>query len=375
MASHKEVLYEKIYHNILQAIQNGEIAPGERLGSEVEIATRFGVSCITSKRALNQLAHDGYIVRYPGRGSYVQQVPRQPARDLAGAAPGLVAVIMPELSASYGVRLLASVQHALHKAGFDVVIGLSHGSQTVESEEIDRFSRLGVKGYVIFPVNGEFYNSEILRLHLDGMPLVLVDKPLSKIPVSAVWSQNEEAGYTATQYLIERGHRRIAFLSPTRANTETLESRYAGYARALNDAGLSLETELILDDLPSERFEDHFSPDDRGYESLLHFFENHADITAVLAAEYRIGLESLKVFRRLNIGCPEQISLMTFDGPWPLDVSMQLTHMRQDEWTMGQTAVQFLLNQISHGERDANLMAIPTVLVEGFSTRTISQWS
>ncbi len=359
-----KTLYKKIYREILQAIESKSLGPGDALGSETEIAARFQVSRITSKRALDELAKDGYIVRQPGRGNYVKRATGDPSEPLEG----LVAIIMPGLSPSYGVRLLASLHYGLRKRGFDVLLGLSHGDQQGESEEIERLKARGAKGFIIFPVNGEYHNARILRLHLDGDPLVLVDKPLSRIPVSAVWSENEQAGWRATRLLLHQGHRTIAFLSPPTAHTETLEQRYAGYARALREMSVRLEPELVMCDLPSEQVDEDVGRVGRRYQGVLEFLRLHPDVNGVLAAEYRIGMDTLKALHELHRGCPDPVSLITFDGPWLVDSAYELTHVRQDEWAMGQAAVRLLCHQMSEPGCAVELIAIPTTMVEGFST-------
>jgi GntR family transcriptional regulator len=64
-----------LYHqlqNILKAeIEAGRLAPDARLPSEQELATRFGVSKITVRQALTELAQAGYIRREQGRGTFV----------------------------------------------------------------------------------------------------------------------------------------------------------------------------------------------------------------------------------------------------------------------------------------------------------------
>lgn len=365
MTRQNNALYKRIYQEILQAIQSDQLHPGDALGSELEIATRFEVSRITSKRALDELAKAGYIVRQPGRGNYVQErpaIPRTPAKQ------GLIAIIMPELSPSYGVRLLASLHYGLRQAGFDVLLGLSHGDQEGESEEIQRLRAQGAQGFIIFPVNGEYHNAQILRLHLDRVPLVLVDKPLSRIPVSAVWSENEQAAWTATRWLLEQGHRTVAFLSPPTAHTETLEQRYAGYERALREAGIPAQDDLIVCDLPSDRMDEDLARVEQRYQGVLRFFQNHPAVSGVLATEYRIGMDTLKALRKLGRSCPESISLITFDAPWLIDSVYELTHVRQDEWAMGQAAVRLLVRKMTDPSSQAEVIAIPTTLVEGFST-------
>src|ERR1039458_1295608 len=64
-----------LYHqlqNVLKAeIESGRWGPDERLPSEQEIAERFGVSKITVRQGLQELAQLGYIRREQGRGTFV----------------------------------------------------------------------------------------------------------------------------------------------------------------------------------------------------------------------------------------------------------------------------------------------------------------
>lgn len=363
MGSRRRTLYETIYQEVLSAIQSGEIRAGDRLGTEAEIAARYGVSRITSKRAMDQLAREGVIERRPGRGSFV----REPS---ASAEPHLVGVVIPELSPTYGTRLLASLADGLAAHGFDMAVALSHGDQAIESEAVGRFRAHAVKGFVIFPVNGEYHNAAILRLHLDRVPLVLVDKPLARVNVAAVWSNNEAAGYDATRHLIDLGHRRIGFLSSPMAHTETLEDRYRGYRRALQEAGIEYAPGLVAESLPTERLD--ATEDDGGYATIAEFLRAHGDCTALVATEYRIGLETIQAARSLGWPVPDRMSLVTFDGPFPVDPSTQITHIRQDERAMGQEAVRLLLEQLQGGQSQAARVEIPAHLVPGVTTGPVA---
>lgn len=69
-------LYSRIYKILRDGIGNGEYPPGSFLPSEQDIVTRFGVSRITAKRALDELAAAGYATRERGKGTRVNTVPR-----------------------------------------------------------------------------------------------------------------------------------------------------------------------------------------------------------------------------------------------------------------------------------------------------------
>lgn len=85
-------LYYQLKRILLRHIQNGDIVPGEALPSEVELQQRYGVSRITVRRALSDLASEGYISRQPGRGTFVLQPKLQDRSEkLGGFADDLVA--------------------------------------------------------------------------------------------------------------------------------------------------------------------------------------------------------------------------------------------------------------------------------------------
>jgi GntR family transcriptional regulator len=54
-------LYQQIAGDVRTAIRDGELAPGEQVPTEMELAQRYGVSRNTARMALNALAHEGLI--------------------------------------------------------------------------------------------------------------------------------------------------------------------------------------------------------------------------------------------------------------------------------------------------------------------------
>ena len=65
--------YEVLYRHLAEGIAAGDWKPGEKLPTEMQLADQFGVSRITSKRALNLLAEQGLAVRKRGLGTFVSQ--------------------------------------------------------------------------------------------------------------------------------------------------------------------------------------------------------------------------------------------------------------------------------------------------------------
>ena len=71
--SQKSLLYEHIINYLRKEINTGVLKPGDKLPTEMELAKKFNVSRITSKRALEDLRVEGLIYRVRGSGSFVSQ--------------------------------------------------------------------------------------------------------------------------------------------------------------------------------------------------------------------------------------------------------------------------------------------------------------
>lgn len=75
-------VYLRIQRHFLDRIASGELAVGERLPTEMEIARSFGTSRATVQSAMARLVHDGWIEKQAGRGTFVCDSPRSARIDL-----------------------------------------------------------------------------------------------------------------------------------------------------------------------------------------------------------------------------------------------------------------------------------------------------
>ena len=76
-------LTEKVYHQILDLMVNGEITPGQKL-TFIELAKQFTVSRTPINSALSLLAQDGYLDFTPNRGYTVHRLTNKEAKHLQG---------------------------------------------------------------------------------------------------------------------------------------------------------------------------------------------------------------------------------------------------------------------------------------------------
>ena len=78
-------LHRQLFLVLHDEIARGAIAPGDALPTEQSLCDQFGVSRITVRRALADLAEQGYIERRQGVGSFVRQLNRSDEAPLSGS--------------------------------------------------------------------------------------------------------------------------------------------------------------------------------------------------------------------------------------------------------------------------------------------------
>lgn len=98
-------LYHQIRDELRQRILSGELRPGDLLPGEFEICNATGVSRMTARLALSQLANQGMVVRQRGRGSFVAS-PKPTFRDLPATLLSYTE-IMKRLGLQAGAKIVS----------------------------------------------------------------------------------------------------------------------------------------------------------------------------------------------------------------------------------------------------------------------------
>ncbi len=184
---------------------------------------------------------------------------------------------------------------------------------------------------------------------------------------SAIYPDDERAGYDATRLLLGMGHRRIAYthmsIKPGAHYSE--QDRMAGYERAMREAGLATRVVGMVDS------ESDHGPLDRARrlakaretcESLL------GDTMNRPSAIIDYGGPSLEpVVRtadRLHLDIPQDLSLVSFSQQ-SRSAGMGIAFMQVPESEMGRLAVEKLLEIINNPEAPLPNQAVPFTLHSG----------
>lgn len=361
-----ETLYAAIYNDIMRSISSGELKPGDRVLSEKELSEKYGVSRITTKKALDMLCSEGYISRAPGRGSFVcdNDVPEKNANG--EPVSKTIGLIMEDFSENFGVFIISGVERACGKAGYSLIIKRTFGSQKAENDAINELRRKGIDGLLIMPVHGHNYNDAIIKLALDHFPTVLLDRQLKGMPISFVGTDNYTAAKELSDYLFQNGHENICFVSPPLDETSTVNDRIAGFVKSNAERGIVAEKYMfsaVHGTLPGKSMDENLAADT---EQICNYLKENPEITGILAVEYNIALTVLQAIESMGKKVPEDYEIVCFDGPANYIQRYEFTHARQDEERIGQEGVRILLEQIS-GEQKVERIELHATIKEHYS--------
>lgn len=351
----KTPLYLELYRKLRAKIESGEYAVGTRIPSEKEISEENGVSRITSRHALEQLVTEGYIKRFPGKGTYVQTC--GPTEERVSGVPAsmersrveemrLIGVVMEGLSGCFGGDVLLGIEQKCAEMGYSAIIKFSYGRVEREEACIQELIAAGVRGIVMMCVYNEVYSASVIKLSLSGFPMIFMDRRLKGLAIPYVGTDHHIASMEMTDELIRRGHEHMAIVMFEESyTTSSAEERMNGFMESCLMHDLRCGNRRIL----LER-EDAFSPnpEERGRNVALirEFLQKNPEVTALVAMSSRVAAVLLEAIAETNVR-----TIASFDGPRDsFKTPCELIYVVQDQLLMGSTACQELIERIDGRE-------------------------
>jgi LacI family transcriptional regulator, repressor for deo operon, udp, cdd, tsx, nupC, and nupG len=322
-----------------------------------DIAQRAGVSVMTVSKVLRN-EPDVSAATKNRVGALAQEmgyVPDVMAQSLRTRSTRLIGLIIPAITNPIFARLLLAVEDRVQQAGCDLVFGHTLNRPEREEHLIRRMLSRRVNGLLLFPVHRLESRSpayEELRRH--GLPTVILGPlTLACADFPNVQVDDIQASYGATQHLLDLGHRRIAyFVGPPAAIWA--QERFQGYQRALRDAGLGVEDDLVFQ---------AGGTIEEGARAALQLLQERVDATAVQAVNdlVAIGAANQLLDQRLRI--PDDLSVVGFGNVLTASFfRVPLTTVRQPKHSMGLAAMD-MLEALIRGERPESRRLPASLLV------------
>ncbi|HHY82469.1 MAG TPA: substrate-binding domain-containing protein [Clostridiales bacterium] len=348
--------YQAVVDYILGKIKNNELASGDRIPSEKELAEIHGVSNITIRKAMAELVDTGVIYRIKGKGSFVSDgsvhKEEQRHRLVAFLFPGLA------LSGNAYMQYITNMQRYLLNHGYSLIIENTNADNAGELSVVKKLIEQNVKGFIFFCEDPEKSIPSFKILDEKKIPFVLIDRYTTMYPSNYVGSNNHDGAYTAVRHLLNQGHINIAYVA-NNIHLSSERERYEGYKDALASAGLTVNPDFL------------FTTKTSSQEQLLGYIKKGM-ITAIVTVNDKYAIEVMKYLNQAGVSIPDDVSLVGFDDADILkDAMINLTTVKQFFNEVGYNAAKLLDEIINHKHHDFNHIRLGIRLIVRESTKFI----
>lgn len=231
--------------------------------------------------------------------------PNEFARSLRGAKTATVGIIVDNLKAIFSAQIVGLIEKKLKSRGYSVLLG-SHGNDCkIAKEVVELLVDKQVDAIIIEPLTD---GTEYLKIAEENeIPIISIDRVLDSKRYDSITTNSMLGVYDGVEYLIQKGHEKIAIIAATREGTMGINSgkeRLRGYLMALEDYNIPVRKEFIV------KGDFSFTS---GCESMKTIWNLSEKPTAILVSNYHMCLGMIAATHELEIKIPEDVSVVTFD--------------------------------------------------------------
>ncbi len=271
-----------------------------------------------------------------------------------------IGVVIPEVVDSFFAQAINGIEAAAQQKGYHVLIYLTHESFINEKSILKDFKSGRVDGVLLSVSRESIQYNHVNELIAKDVPVVLFDRVLNDINTAKIITNDEESAYLATSFLINRGCKKILFLSFS--NTLSISfKRLNGYKNALLDHQIKISDKNILN------FNNDLIIDPLLLKKTLTSTKN---IDGIIASVEKLAITVYQVCEELKIKIPEDIQIVSFSN---LDTAAYLnpplTTITQPAFEIGKTAASLLIKALEKKIDLVNeVIIIPSTLIVRKST-------
>lgn len=227
--------------------------------------------------------------------------PHAAARALAAQRSGLVGLVTEIVTSPFGMETVKGAQDRSWQDGNFLLIAATEGDPEMEQAAIEKLLEQRVEGLIY--ASGSHREVTLPAIAYD-VPTVLVHCFDAQGRLPSIVPDEEGGGHSATQRLLEAGHRRIGLIN-LEPDTTAARGRLAGYRRALAEAGVVPDDDLVV---PAD------SSADGGYVAACDLLDRTERPTALFCGTDRIAMGAYDAIKERGLSIPADVAVVGFDN-------------------------------------------------------------
>lgn len=329
-----------------------------------DVASLANVSIATVSRILNN--QTGYSEETKQKVlKVIQEIGYHPdgvARGLVSKRTNTIAVLLPEFTSSFSLKVLQGIEESTHAHNYSMIVCNTGalGNRTLDYVDVLREKKVDGLIYTSSYLSAEDY-AELKRLKI---PIILLATIAKELSLPYVKVDDRQAAYDATCYLIEKGHQKIVMMGGSKRDQIAGFPRYQGYKDALSAYGLSADERFMVEG----DFSFH-----SGKSSMYQVLKDDLDFTAIFAASDDMALGAMSVAFEKQLKIPKDFSIIGYDNSQIAEMSTPpLSTVAQPLTKMGEVAMAKLIEMIQAETFTADHLIMNHYIIERETVREIT---
>lgn len=353
--------YFTLMEELKEKIISGRIQPGEKLPSENQFTVQYSLSRHTVRKALSLLEQEGYIEACHGKGTFCSEKMRHMKKSRN------IAVVTTYISDYIFPRLIQGMDNVLSEQGYSIILKNTGNSRQKEAKCLEELLQKDIDGLIIEPSKsqiscrhpGLYENLEkyqIPYIFIQGIYTEMKDKP-------HILMDDARGGYLVTNYLLEQGHRRITGFF--KADDIQGIQRHKGYVRALQEAGIPYDPDLVV----------WFHTEDRRSKPSMmvkEMVKTGSLPHGIVCYNDQIAVQVIESLEDCGLQVPKDISVTGYDNSLYAQRGTGITTIAHPQERLGEMAAELILEKINGvSEEDSKVERLiqPELIVRGSCRR------
>ena len=345
-----------------EQIDQGVYTQDDKIPTEEELVNMTGLSRPTIRHAIQNLVNKGYVVRKRKLGTFVSRKINEPTRQ------NIIGILVNFYKSGYAMELIRGAGDESAKNNYSIILCNTDDSYVNANMHAERLLEHNVSGVIVVPTAAADDKNRMLvqKFLRKDIKVVVADRQIPDLEIDNVITDNFQGAYNITNYLISKGHRKIAISTTTLFNTS--RERLAGYKQALKDANIPVDPTFIFTN--NERFTE------KTYYEYARLILSHArKITAVFSGDDRMAGAIYSEAKKLKIKIPDDISLVGYDDlPYSYTPFFELTTVHQPIYEMGQKCMALLMDRINNNNNNYQQIILESYLSEKRSVLPLNNY-
>lgn len=321
-----------------------------------DIAKELGISKSTVSRVLQ----NAYDVNPETRKRVLEKMqemhyrPNMIARNLKKKNSNTIGVNIPAFDIPFYSQAISGIQNEAARQGFNIITCQSNEDYATELKNIETMLTSQVDGLLISISRTTLNVKHLLDLQRNNIPVVLFNRVAGLMDFSKVFVDDIDGARKMVDYLIEKGHKRIAHISGPR-NLSLSKKRIEGYKASLQEKGVVFDENLLI--------EGDFSFFD-GARCTNELLDHGVEIDAIFCVCDSMALGCMQALKKRGYQIPKDIAVAGYtNDPAAEFVDPGLTTIAQPSYQIGVESAQLLIKKIKNPDTVREDVMLDTELI------------